>query len=64
MRKKEKKVTNIVSKKSEVDTDSTDILKNNKGYYEQLYGIQFNILDTIGKFPKRQNLPNLTQKIA
>ena len=42
-----------------IDTYNKSIMMD---YHEQLYGIKFNILDTIGKFPKRHNLPNLTQK--
>ena len=40
----------------------TNITRAVREYYEQIYDKKFNNLDKMGKFLKRNELPNLIQK--
>ena len=50
------------SEKRNITTDSTEIQKIIRDYYEQLYSNKINSLEEMDKFLERYNLPRLNQE--
>ena len=62
-RKKEKnQINKIRNEKGEVTTDSVEIQRITRDYYEQLYGNKVDILEKMDRFLEKFNLSRLTQE--
>ena len=66
-RRKKKKgeraqISRIRNEKGEVTTDTTEIQRIIRDYYEQLYANKVDNLEEMGKFLERYNLPRLNQE--
>ena len=61
-RKREKnQINKIRNEKEEVTTDSTEIHRIIKDYYEQLYGNKIDNLEEMDRFLEKFHLPRLNQ---
>ena len=61
-RKREKnQINKIRNEKGEVTTDSTEIHRIIKDYYEQLYGNKIDNLEEMDRFLEKFHLPRLNQ---
>ena len=61
-RKREKnQINKIKNEKGEVTTDSTEIHRIIKDYYEQLYGNKIDNLEEMDRFLEKFHLPRLNQ---
>ena len=62
-KKREKnQISKIRNEKGEVTTDSTEIQRIIRDYYEQLYGNKMDNLEEMDRFLERFNLPRLNQE--
>ena len=62
-KKREKNQINIIrNEKGEFTTDSTEIQKIIKDYYEQLYGNKMDNLEEMDRFLEKFNLPGLARE--
>ena len=62
-RKREKnQINKIRNEKGEVTTDSAEIQRIIREYYEQLYGNKMDNLEDMGRFLEKFNLPRLNQE--
>ena len=61
--KKKDIINNIRNEKRDITTDSTNIKRIIKEYYEQLYAHKFDNLDEMDQFSERRNLPKLTPEV-
>ena len=52
----------VRNKKGEVTTNTTEIQRTIRDYYEQLYTNKMDNLEEMGKFLERYNLPRLNQE--
>ena len=50
--------------KGEITTDTTEIQRIVRNYYEELYAKKFENLGEMGTFPEKYNLPKLTEEEA
>ena len=50
--------------KEEITTDTTEIQRIVRNYYEELYAKKFENLGKMGKFPEKYNLPKLNEEEA
>ena len=55
-------VKNIRHERGDISTDSKDIIKIIRNYYEQLYANKFYNLDEMDKFLEKQKLLKLTEE--
>ncbi|KAF6301838.1 hypothetical protein mRhiFer1_008753 [Rhinolophus ferrumequinum] len=55
-------INEIRNERGEVTTDTTEIQKNLRNYYEQLYANKFDNLEEMDNFLEAYNLPRLTQE--
>ena len=61
-RKKERsQINKIRNEKGEVTTDSEEIQRTIRDYYEQLYGNKMNNSEEMDKFLEKFNIPRLNQ---
>ena len=54
----------IRNERGEITTDTTEIQRIVRNYYEELYAKKFENLDEMGKFIEKYNLPKLTEEEA
>ena len=57
-------INKIRNKKGKITTDTTDIKRIVRNYYEQLYYKKFENLDEMNKFLETCNLPKLNEEEA
>ena len=55
-------INKIRNEKGEITTDTEEIERITRDYYEQLYANKMAILEEMGKFLQRYNLPTLNQE--
>ena len=55
-------INKIRNEKREITTDTKEIQRNVRKYYEQLYANKLDNLDEMGKFLETYNLPKLNQE--
>ena len=60
--KRAKAKINTIRNEKEVMTDTTDIRRIIRDYYEQLYANKMDNIEEMDKFLERHNLPRLQQK--
>ena len=61
-RKKKNQINKIRNEKGEVTTDSAEIQRIIREYYEQLYGNKMGNLEEMGRFLEKFNLPRINQE--
>ena len=57
-------INTITNERGETTTDTTEIQRILKNYYEELYARKFENLDEIDKFVEKYNLTNLNEEEA
>ena len=63
MKKKEKnQINKIRNENGEITTDNTEIQRNIKDYYQQLYANKMDNMEEIDKFLKKYKFPKLNQE--
>ena len=60
--KKENQMNKIRNEKGEVITDNSDLQRNIRGCYEQLYGNKMDNLGEMDRYLEKFNLPRLNQE--
>ena len=60
--RKKNQINKIRNEKGEVTTDSTEIQRIIRDYYEQLYGNKMDNLEEMDRFLEKFNLPRLNQE--
>ena len=60
--RKETQINRIRNEKEEVTTDTAEIQRIMRDYYKQLYANKMDILEEMGKFLERYNIPRLSQE--
>ena len=61
-KKKKNEINKIRNENGEITTDNTEIQKNVRNYYEQLYANKMDDLEEMDKFLEKHNLPKLNQE--
>ena len=61
-KRREKTQINTIRNEKEVTADTTEIQKNMREYYEQLYANKFDNLEEIDNFLETYSLPKLNQE--
>ena len=61
-KKKKNEINKIRNENGEITTDNTEIQKNIRNYYEQLYANKMDDLEEMDKFLEKHNLPKLNQE--
>ena len=62
IKKKRTQINNIRNERGEITTDTKEIQKIVRKYYEQLYVNKLDNLDEMDKFLETYNLPNINQE--
>ena len=61
-RRERTQITKIIHEKGEITTDTAEIQKTIREYYEQLYGNKFDNLEEMDNFLEPYSLPKLNQE--